>query len=87
VIEALGIWAHRIRAQGSLIQDASRLLASCKTAFPIEQIREPAAALLLKRLALIKVVARGDSAALALTDKGVAVVLKGDASKGKRTTG
>lgn len=84
VIEAFGIWAHRIRVEGSLIEDASRLLASCETEFPAEQVREPAAALLLRRLSLVKVVPSGESAALELTDKGLAVLSGGKAGRRKR---
>jgi hypothetical protein len=83
VIEAIGIWAHRIRTKGALMEDAACLLGSCQTAFPVEQIRHPAAALVLRRLHLIKVVPHGNSAALALTDKGFAVLSGGKAKKGK----
>ncbi len=83
VIEAFGIWAHRIRMGGSLLEDASRLLASCETEFPAGQVRELTAALLLRRLSLVKVVASGDSAALALTDKGFAVLSGAKAGRGK----
>jgi hypothetical protein len=83
VIEAFGMWAHRIRVEGSLIEDASRLLASCETGLPAEQVREPTAALLLRRLRLITVVPRGDSSALALTDKGFAVLSGGKGSRDK----
>jgi hypothetical protein len=44
----------------------------------------PPAALLLKRLALIKIVARGNSALLALTDKGRGVLSERKISKGMR---
>jgi hypothetical protein len=83
VIQAYGIWAHRIRVEGSIIDDAVRVLAACQSGLPAEQVREPTAALLLRRLALIKIVPSGESAALALTDKGFAVLSGGKASKGK----
>ncbi len=84
VVQAFGIWAHRIRVEGSLIADAARLLASCQTRLPVKQVREPAAALLLKRLALIKVIPSGDSVALALTDKGFAVLAADKTVSGSR---
>lgn len=77
VFEALGTWAHRIRADSTLIEEAARLLALCQAELPAKEVREPAAAFLLRRLALIKVVPHGDSAALTLTDKGFAVLSKG----------
>jgi hypothetical protein len=43
---------------------------------PIEKVRVPAAALLLRQLALIKVLPRGESAAIAPTDKGFAILSK-----------
>jgi len=54
--------------------EAACLLAACEAACPIEPIREPAAAFLLRRLALIKVVPGRNSQAFALTEKGVAVL-------------
>jgi hypothetical protein len=86
VIEAFGIWAHRLRADSSLIEDAALLLAFCEAELPAEEVREPRAALLLRRLGLIKVVPRGDSAALALTDKGFSVA-GGKPARRKRAAG
>ena len=47
---------------------------------PAEQVRVPASAFLLKRLALIKVTRSGETAVLKLTDKGIAVVSGGKAN-------
>jgi hypothetical protein len=76
VFEAFGIWAHRIRADAALLEQAARLLAMCQAELSAEEVREPAAAFLLRRLALIKVLPRGDSAMLALTDKAVTLLSK-----------
>ena len=84
VFEALGIWAHRIRADAPLIEQASKILALCEAKLPAEKVRVPAAALLLRRLALIKVVPNDDSVALMLTEHGFAVLSGG---KGKRAAG
>jgi hypothetical protein len=89
VFEGLGIWASRIRADEPLIAEASRLLTACSTNYPVEEMREPAAALLLRRLALIKVIPSGDSAALTLTDRGLTVLTgeKGRARKRSNAPG
>lgn len=82
VFEAFGLWAHRIRADAALFEQAARLLAMCQAELPAEEVRVLDAAFLLGRLALIKVIPRGESVALTLTDKGVAVL-----SKKKRRSG
>jgi hypothetical protein len=87
VFEALGIWAHRIRVHGSLIEDASRLLQSCDGGLPVEQVDVPGAAVLLKRLALITIVPKGESAALVLTDKGFAILSRGKQRAKRRNRG
>lgn len=82
IFQAIGIWAHRLPANDTRIAEAARLLAACEMACPIEQIRDPAAAFLLKRLALIKLVPGRSSQAFALTEKGIGVL--GRTSKGIR---
>ncbi|MBI2804326.1 MAG: hypothetical protein HYX68_05000 [Planctomycetes bacterium] len=84
VIEAYGIWAHRLRADSRLIDEAARLLQSCDPVLPVNEVRNLAAAFLLRRLALIKVVPHEDSHALTLTEKGNKVISRGT-SKVKRT--
>jgi ELWxxDGT repeat protein len=69
--DPIGIWAYRMRAEGPLVDEAARLLTLCEAACAPERIREPAAALMLRRLALIKVVPSGDSVVLTLTEKGL----------------
>ena len=70
VIEAFGIWAHRIRADVPLVEDAARLLDSCEDPFPVNKISNLGAAFLLWRLALVRIVPDGESRCLKLTDKG-----------------
>lgn len=70
IFQALGIWAHRLRANDAIIAEASSLLAASDPQCPIEKIHEIASAVLLKRLGLIKVVPNGESHALTLTEKG-----------------
>ena len=76
VFQALGIWAHRLRADAGLIQQAAKLLVQCKAEPPVEQVRDVSAAILLRRLALVKIIPREKSAVLALTDKGHAMLRK-----------
>ncbi len=70
VLEGLGIWVCRLRADPVLIEEAARLLAACREPYPVEEVREPAAALLLLRLKLIKAAPSGESAVVLLTEKG-----------------
>jgi hypothetical protein len=84
VFQALGLWAYRLRANRSLIEEAAQLLPECSASCPVEEIRTPAAALLLRRLALIKVVAQGDSPALMLTEKGSQILSRGKLRKGQQ---
>jgi hypothetical protein len=79
VIKALSVWNHRLRADDDLIDEAARLLAECRDGCPIEQVCAPAAAVLLRRLALIKVMNGGESVTLKLTDKGYALLEKASA--------
>src|SRR5437762_457791 len=74
VVEGIGIWAHRLPGDPALIEQAAQLLESCQVPFPFKQVRSPAAAYLLKRLALIKVVPHGESSALTVTQKGSTIV-------------
>lgn len=74
LIETLGIWAHRIRVDTPLVESAARLLERCEPPLPVEELNDLHAAFLLKRLALLKLVPREESHALALTDKGHALL-------------
>jgi hypothetical protein len=85
LFEGLGVWRWRFRVDGSLIEEASRLLATCKADYPVEEVENPAAALLLRRLALIKVSPSGGSSILSLTDKGFAILSRSKMRAGKRS--
>jgi hypothetical protein len=80
VLHAVGIWTYRIRYDGSLIEEAASLLFACEERCPAMQVRQPNAALLLRRLGLIKVVSDGELAALTVTDKGFKLL---SSAKGK----
>lgn len=85
VLEGLRAWGWRISANDSLVEDAATFLADCRTDFPIENVREPAAPLMLKRLTLIKIIPNGDSSALALTEKGFRLVSGSKSRKPKQS--
>jgi hypothetical protein len=70
VFSALGNWRHRLRYDGALIEAAASVLAAAADGVPVEAVESPRAALLLHRLALVKIGsdARGDI--LELTEKG-----------------
>jgi hypothetical protein len=85
ILEALGIWVWRLRLDPMLLEEAARLLNACNANYRIEEIREPEAALLLKRLALVKLVPLDDSSALTLTEKGEKIVKGGKARDRKRS--
>ncbi len=83
VFEALGIWAHRLRADDELIRKAAKVLVLCEATLPQDEIGDFLAAVLLWRLALIKPTVHGDSAALVPTDKGWAMLAKKKAQRAR----
>lgn len=74
VFEGWGIWNSRIQVDDALIEAASRILVDCETACPVEELTDPSAAVLLRRLSLIKVIPSEDSSALTVTEKGLKVL-------------
>jgi hypothetical protein len=84
VFQAFGLWTHRLRADRALIEEAAQLLRECTDTYPVQEIRQPAAALLLRHFALIKVVPQGASATLTLTEKGSKILSGAKGRKGKQ---
>jgi hypothetical protein len=84
VFEALGVWGYRLQLDPSLIEEAAQLLEACARKCPIDQVRQPFAAALLKRLALIKIAGQEDSVALTVTEKGSDVLAQGRAARRSR---
>ena len=84
VFKAIGIWAHRIRVDDATIENAANLLASCRTKLSANDVGDPFAAIVLRRLSLIKVVPHGHYFALTLTDKGRGVLSNGKRGKEMR---
>ena len=74
--KAIGVLRARFRADNSLINDAARLLVECREHYPATNVRRPTAAILLKRLALIKFLPTADSADLTVTDRGAKLLGK-----------
>jgi hypothetical protein len=86
LFEAFGIWHYRLSVEPSLIEESAHLLEACEPNYPIEHVHEPCAALLLKRLALVKIVPTETSTALALTEKGASILSRAKAKADKRST-
>jgi hypothetical protein len=74
VLDAIGLWNAQMRADGPMIDAMAGVLEECADTPPIRKVGSLQAALLLKRLALIKIVPLGDSEAFALTEKGERVL-------------
>jgi hypothetical protein len=70
IVSAISLWAHRIHADKQLLGEAALVLCLCEEGCLVPQLPNLAAALLLRRLALIKPVAGSDATRLELTDKG-----------------
>ena len=69
-----------------MLEVAANLLRGCQDTFPVEQLRDPLPALILRRLALIKIIPHGESVAFTLTEKGLTVLAR-KAGKAKHRTG
>jgi hypothetical protein len=77
LVEAFGIWMHRLRADAEALDQAARLLPECRDGCSSHlALRFGAGAILLHRLALIKMVPRDESAMFTLTDKGHSILGK-----------
>ena len=70
VFTAVGTWRHRLPGDTTVITDAATLLCRCGTGLAVERITTPRAAVLLARLALIKVVPKGASGIIEPTENG-----------------
>lgn len=87
VFEGMGILKTRLEADEALLDAAARLLPACDAPLPVEEVEKPAAAILLRRLNLLKFIPNEDSSALTLTEKGYAALGEGrkrSASQKKR---
>jgi hypothetical protein len=70
LFQALGIWQWRLNVDASLVEEASHLLVKCRESVSARHLRNPAAAMLLKRLRLIKLTQDAEGPAFTATDKG-----------------
>jgi hypothetical protein len=74
VMRGVGAWRHRVRWRGVTPDQAGALLARCERGLPLEQLDDLAGALLLRRLALIRVTGLGGTKTVELTEKGRAAL-------------
>lgn len=70
ILNAFGTWRHRLPTGGRLYDQAAGVLVAAEAEPPASSIEQPRAAILLSRLALIKVVSTGSTAKIMLTEKG-----------------
>jgi hypothetical protein len=76
IFKAIGALRSRFQADNLLFNDAARLLVECRENYPRANVRRPNAAILLKRLALIKFLPNANSADLILTKRGTKLLGK-----------
>ena len=74
LIESLAMWRHRLPTNPQLVMEAAEMLNAAGGGLSMKKIREPQPAILLRRLALIKAVPRGDSSDIVLTERGQKLV-------------
>jgi hypothetical protein len=82
---ALSAWSSRLRANAATIASAARLLDASRKNLPIEKVKDVDAAVLLRRLALIKFVPLELSHQVALTEKAEKLLRAADKSAGKKS--
>ena len=71
VFDGVRSWRERLRANEVLLRSSADLLDRCRANVPVRQLGPAAsAAVLLRRLGFAKVVGRGPTAELALTERG-----------------
>jgi hypothetical protein len=83
-VQAIGIANSRLRANESRIASAAKLLDACRKICPIENVKDVDAAVLLRRLALIKFVPLDYSHRIALTEKAEKLLRAADKVAGKK---
>ncbi len=70
ILSAIGNWRHRLPGSSSLVAEAADLLILAQHGVAINMIPSPRAAVLLRRLALIKPVDHGHDIEMVLTENG-----------------
>lgn len=84
ILQGISALLHRIRFDAKLLQTASIVLARCEAGCPFKALLSPRAALLLKFLALIKVVPLAEEDGCVLTEKGEKVLGRAKLPKKKK---
>lgn len=85
ILEAIGIWLHRLPTDPALIEQGVLILEACDPKLPSRDLRSLPAAFLLWRLGLVKIVPHEEIRALTLTDTGFALLGKGTPQAAKRS--
>lgn len=83
ILSALGIWAHRLKADANILAAGAELLDDCADGCPPKEVTSLDAALLLRRLFLIKRTIADKGDVIVLTERGRAILKK---EKRKRDT-
>ena len=85
LIQALAAWNSRLAASSGTIRSAAKLLDASRKNLPIEKARDVDAAVLLRRLALIKFIPLGLSHQIVLTEKAEKLLRAADKSTSKKS--
>lgn len=83
ILSAFGIWAHRLKADTNIIAEGAGMLDACADGCPPERVRSLDAAVLLRRLSLIKMAVGKTGDVIVLTERGRTILKK---EKRKRDT-
>lgn len=70
LFSAIGTWRHRLNDDDAIVHVAAEVLRASAAELDLERVRTPHAALLLRRLALIKVTHREGRPVVVATEKG-----------------
>jgi hypothetical protein len=84
-VQAIGIFGSRLGVNDAGVASAARLLDACRKNYPIENVKDADAAVLLRRLALIKFVPLDYSHRIALTEKAEKLLRAADKAGGKKS--
>lgn len=84
LLRAVATRTARIRRGHALMEDAASLLVASEESCLARRVRQLNAAVLLRRLGLIKVISHDESAALTVTDKGMRLLSGAKGKAGKR---
>ena len=84
-VQAIGIANSRLRASDACVASAAKMLEESRKTYPIEKVKDIDAAVLLRRLALIKFVPLDYSHRIALTEKAEKLLRAAEKADGKKS--